>query len=83
MYSDCWVVAMLYFTMKIHVTGMWLNVVQSPAHEQLYYSTLLGLFSTLTEVVDLQLEGKGHGMTGPCKIMIQSILKVCEGGYSF
>lgn len=65
-----------------HVTraGMWLDVVCGCGQEQQYCAVLLSLLSTLTQVMDLQLEGKGQGVVAPCKQMIQDVLKVSHRG---
>ena len=57
-------------------TGMWLDVADTAHEEHDYFSLLLTLLSSLTQVMDLQLEGKGHGVVAPCKHMFQNMLKV-------
>ncbi len=55
---------------------MWLNVIQTTSEEQLYYHSLLSLFTILVGLVDLQIEGKGQGVTAPSKLMLHTVMQV-------
>ena len=54
---------------------MWLAVPGGDTEEQLYYGTLLSLFSTLTCCLD-ERGREGSGVTAGCRDMLQRVLRV-------